>query len=162
MDNVKGADAQMKRRTVVKGAAWAAPVVTLGVAAPMAAASPPPVFPELDDANDNWCKHSNQKIYHVGLIWNNTLACDTTVSIVSINIYPFSGGGPVPVNGVPDSFLIPEGSTTSRYYHSIEWGTIANGTATVQYKYTDCSGTATGVLTVNLEADELPPCKNVP
>lgn len=157
MGSVNGDGLQMKRRTVVKGAAWAAPVVTMGAAAPLNAASPPPVAPELTDGG--FCKHSSDNIYHIGVVWNNTLNCQTTVTITSIVIRPNSE---TDVNVVinPPTFTV-EGKGTGGYvYHSEDSPTMANGTATVTYTYTDCDNNEVDAQ-VPLSVDTLPPCKGI-
>lgn len=159
MDHVKGADASMKRRTVVKGAAWAAPVVTMGVAAPIAAATPPPVIPTLDP--NGFCKHpGNPKRYHIGISWENTLTCDTTVTVTNITVTPTSGQ--VVTFPALGSFTVSAGTTTTQVYDSNLTTNSANGTVNVQYTYTDCS---TPPVTVTeaaaLTAPDLPPCQQL-
>lgn len=155
MDSVNGGDIQMKRRTVVKGAAWAAPVVTMGVAAPMAAASPPPVFPEL--TQDGSCKHSNwtKQGYHIGLTWTNTLDDTTTVTVTSIVVTPESET-PVSFSGY-NSFDVDSGDTKNFYYDSCETPNMANGSAVVQYTYTVDGEVVVGEVPLTIL--DLPPCQ---
>lgn len=150
----------ISRRTVAKGAAWTAPVILGGVAAPALAASPPPVFPELNVAGT--CKHSNlppdAQRYHIGVTWNNTLECETTVTVSSIAVSPNSGTG-VNFTGLPDSFDVGPGDTDNRHYDSLPTPNMANGTVIIQYTYTDCDGnTVSG--NVPLTVDSLPPCQS--
>ena len=158
MDHVVKSDQQMRRRTVVKGAAWAAPVVTMGVAAPSLAASPPPVNPTL--TSRGFCKHpGNQPTspsrYHLGITWNNGLPCETTITITSITLTPFSGQ-PVSFEGL-SPVTVPRYDSVGRTYDSVETTNSSNGTVTVSYKYTTCEG-KTVAASVPLSADSLPPC----
>ena len=156
MDNVNGGDGQMKRRTVVKGAAWAAPVVTMGVAAPMAAASPPPVAPSVGDGS---CKHTEGvKRYHIELEFSNSMSCDTDVVITNFVVNPFSGQD-VPFSDPPvdTQFTIPAEGSLSWEYDSDVVGNIANGTVDVTYTYTDCQGEVVSEF-VSINVSSLPPC----
>lgn len=156
MDHVVRSDQQMRRRTVVKGAAWAAPVATLGVAAPSLAASPPPVNPTL--SSRGFCKHpGNPSRYHLGIDWNNGLPCETTITITSIVLSP-SSGQPVTFTGLTP-VVVDRYDTESRTYDSLETENSANGTVTVSYTYTTCdSPSQTVTASVPLSADSLPPC----
>lgn len=160
MDTSRGDGVELRRRSVVKGAAWAAPVVSLGVAAPLSAASPPPVAPTLDAGGT--CKHSNEppqsQRYHVAVVWENTLDCETTVTITSITVAPNSGTG-VGFTGIPSPFTVSGSGTVSHYYDSLPTPNMANGTATVTYTYTDCGGNGVAE-TVPLTFSSLPPCQS--
>lgn len=156
MDHVEGSDQQMRRRTVVKGAAWAAPVVTLGVAAPSLAASPPPVAPSLGGTS---CKHTEGvKRYHVELVFKNGLNCPTTVHISKFVVIANSGQE-VTFSDYPPvtDFQIPRYSQLSWVYDSDVMGNISQGNVQVVYTYTDCDGNVqNGDVTLNV--GELPPC----
>lgn len=150
----------ISRRTVAKGAAWTAPVILGGVAAPAFAASLPPVFPALNPGGT--CKHSNLppsgQRYHVGVTWKNTLSCDTTVTVTAISVVPNSGTG-VSFAGLPTNFTVVSGDTANRYYDSLPTPNMANGTATVTYTYTDCNGDPQNGQ-VPLTIDTLNPCQS--
>ncbi len=156
MDNVKGANAAMKRRTVVKGAAWAAPVITMGVAAPIAAATPPPVAPSI---GQNSCKHTKGvKRYHIELIFTNSLSCSTNVVIQSFVVNPFSGQD-VPFTDPPvdTEFTLAANDSMSWEYDSDVVGNMANGTVDVTYTYTDCRGEVVAE-SQSINVSSLPPC----
>lgn len=133
----------ISRRTVAKGAAWTAPVILGGAAAPAYASSPslPPVFPEL--AVKGTCKHASNDVYHVGVVWKNTQTCippkGTTVKVTSIVAIPNSGTG-IDFLGLPHQFDVAAGSTANAVYHSEPAPNMANGDATITYTYTDCDG----------------------
>ncbi|MGN7248240.1 hypothetical protein ACTHQ1_10985 [Janibacter anophelis] len=150
----------ISRRTVAKGAAWTAPVILGGVTAPALAASPPPVFPVLNVSGT--CKHSNlppnAQRYHIGVTWNNTLQCETTVTVTSISVFPNSGTG-VNFTALPDSFDVGAGETDNRHYDSNPTPNMANGTVRILYTFTDCDGnTVDG--NVPLTVDTLNPCQS--
>ena len=156
MDHVVKSDQQMRRRTVVKGAAWAAPVVTMGVAAPSLAASPPPVNPTL--TSEGFCKHpGNPSRYHLGITWNNGLPCETTITITSIKLTAFSEQ-PVSFEGL-SPVTVPRYDSVGRTYDSVETDNSSNGTAYVNYTFTDCEG-ATIESTVPLTIVGLNPCQS--
>lgn len=156
MNNIVGSEPQqMRRRTVVKGAAWAAPVVTLGVAAPAMAASPPPVNPELGGES---CKHTKGvKRYHVQLIFNNGLNCSTTVNISKFVVIANSGQEVTFTPAPETTFTIDRYSQKSWIYDSDVMGNISQGNVQVVYTYTDCEGgTHDGDVIMNVA--QLPPC----
>lgn len=157
MNNIVGSEPQqLRRRTVVKGAAWAAPVVTMGVAAPSLAATPPPVAPSVGQGS---CKHTKgTNRYHIELIFSNSMDCETTVNISSFVVQPFSDQ-PVYFNDDPiqTNFDLPANGSLSWEYDSDVTGNIANGTVDVVYTYTDCTG-AVVEETQSIAIPTLPPC----
>lgn len=155
----QGSTTPVSRRTVAKGAAWAAPVILGGAAAPAYASSPPPVAPELDP--QAFCKHPGEpKRYHVGVIWQNTLPCETTVTITAIQLTPNASGEPPVTFPGSTTFSVSANSTTTQVYDSNLTEASSNGTVTVQYTYTDCSGTVV-TETASLSAASLPPCQQL-
>lgn len=145
----------ISRRTVAKGAAWTAPVVTLGVAAPMAAASPPPVNPTLGAES---CKHTEGvKRYHVQLVFKNGLNCATNV-VMSKFVVISNSGQTVTFTPPPlMSFSIPRYSELSWTYDSDEMGNISQGNVQVVYTYTDCDGQVVSE-DQTISVGQLPPC----
>ena len=155
-NQVSGGEQGVKRRTLVKGAAWAAPVVTFAAAAPMAAASPPPVAPTVGDDS---CKHTEGvKRYHIELIFSNSLNCATDVTITSFVVDPNSGTD-VPFSDPPvdTQFTIPAKDSLSWEYDSDVVGNIANGEVDITYTYTDCQGNVVAE-SVSINVSSLPPC----
>lgn len=154
MDHVVESDQRMRRRTVVKGAAWAAPVITLGVAAPSLAATPPPVAPSVGQGS---CKHtSGVKRYHIELIFTNNLSCDSKVKITSFVVTPNSGQS-VPFSGLETDFTLEGNSSRSWVYDSEVVGNMANGTVDVTYTYTNCDGDVVDE-SQSINVSSLPPC----
>ena len=145
----------ISRRTIAKGAAWAAPAITLGVAAPSLAASPPPVGPSVGDDS---CKHTKSiNRYHIELIFTNNLACKTNVVITSFVVNPNSGQD-VPFDGIDYDFEINAKDSMSWVYDSQVVGNMANGTVDVVYTYTNCRGEKVDE-TQSINVSSLPPCE---
>lgn len=156
MDSAASQSAQMKRRTIVKGAAWAAPAITVGVAAPQSAASPPPVAPSIGNSS---CKHTKSvSRYHIELIFTNSLNCSSTVNITSFVVNPFSGQDvPFTEPPVETNFTLSAKGSRNWTYDSDVVGNMANGTVDVTYTYTNCQGqTVSEFQSINVSS--LPPC----
>ncbi|MGE9808299.1 hypothetical protein [Janibacter sp. G1551] len=155
-NQVSGGEQGVKRRTLVKGAAWAAPVVTFAAAAPMAAASPPPVAPSVGNGS---CKHSPDSRYHIELVFSNSLSCATDVTITYFVVDP-SSGQDVPFTDPPvdTEFTIPANDSLSWVYDSDVVGNMANGEVDLTYTYTDCQGKVVAEST-SINVDSLNPCK---
>ncbi|WP_427383671.1 hypothetical protein [Janibacter sp. G56] len=155
-NQISGGEQGVKRRTLVKGAAWAAPVVTFAAAAPMAAASPPPVAPSVGDDS---CKHTKGvKRYHIELEFSNSLNCATDVHIVSFVVDPNSGSDVSFTSPAVDTdFTIPAKGSLSWEYDSDEVGNIANGEVDITYTYTDCQGNVVAER-VSINVSSLEPC----
>lgn len=155
MDTSRGNAVGLRRRSVVKGAAWAAPVVTLGVAAPLAAASPAEVVPSLGGGS---CKFNDKgsKHYHVELVFSNGLNQATTVSISSLVVTTASGQN-VSFPSLVRRFDVSARGSTSFEYDSSPVQNLANGSARITYTYTDGGGQAVGPESASLGLS-LPPC----
>ncbi|QUY63661.1 hypothetical protein [Gulosibacter molinativorax] len=70
----------VSRRTLMKGAAWAVPVIAVASASPAFAASPDsPVDPSA--VPGTFCQHSNAKQYHGVFRFNNTVGVPVTVTL---------------------------------------------------------------------------------
>jgi hypothetical protein len=139
--DTKASGLRPTRRTVVKGAAWAVPVITVASAAPAAAASPP-VDPEFIGT---FCKHpGNPKWYHVNMKWTNldpnysvTVTLNTlTVGAETRQAY-FEGDTLPPPNqdqttGVKD-LTIPVGEARCVYVDAGLFPNSANGGAVLTF-----------------------------
>ncbi|SMC50484.1 hypothetical protein [Janibacter indicus] len=149
-DSTQGAE-PLGRRSVVKGAAWTAPIVTLGVAAPATAASAQPITP---DASWSCRPHKEGWTYTVRLTLSNGLRCGVNVSIRTFQVRingrtVVSGGGTVFVSAGKSSTLTFAGGTTNAR---------GQGALTLTYSYRDCGG-ATRAETRNLTLSPLGHCQ---
>lgn len=117
------------RRTIAQGAAWAVPVIAVGAAVPMSAASVPPITVELDA--DLSCKFPGKSDdcfpYGYRLAFRINSNVDITLAISQVSapggtkVTILDGGGTVSVlGGVEKIVVVTIGSTDS-----------ANGTAVV-------------------------------
>lgn len=109
----------VRRRTLVRGAAWTAPAVAVAAAAPMAAASPQPCIPELEICGEytgSACKHpGNPKYYHFTFCFTNDGVNDALVDFTKMIINdvetPFTPANPTNQNPVrtiiPSSVVVP-------------------------------------------------------
>lgn len=125
----------MRRRTLVTGAAWAAPVVTLGAAAPAEAASPSPI-----SASVSWtCTpgRKDQWTYTVSLTLTNGLGCGTSVRVSSLKV---SVGGSLVVSG-SRVVQVPPGQSRTVSFGSQPTRRSGVGTGSLTYSYRDCGGT---------------------
>lgn len=149
----------ISRRSVAKGVAWSVPVVTLATAAPAMAVSEAPVAPSVGEGS---CKHSNEKRYHIELVFTNSLNCSTTVTVTSFTVTPNSGKPVSFSSSTTPTFTLTRrgtaGSSTTLVYDSDEVDAISQGTATVTYTYTDCSGKVVST-TQSINVPNLNPCK---
>lgn len=138
------------RRTIVKGAAWAVPAVTIASAAPVMASSPQPcVGIACVDLTGQACKHPGEpKWYHFEVcITNSSLTEDVTVTFDYMIVNGVTGTqtSPTGITVAPDTTVCT--SVDSGLYDD-----SANGLATLYFSVDGVQGSAsTGV-------NDLPPC----
>ena len=149
------------RRSMMKGMAWAAPAMTMAVAAPALAASspidPPPVMAVLN--TNASCKVTGGiHKYRLVLTFTNS-GSDAMVKMTSVSVAPNSGS-PVtfPVSDEAP-FSLPVGGEEVVTYESVKADDMANGTATATFEYEDATGVVQTV-TQEFAVPSLPPCKN--
>ena len=149
------------RRSMMKGMAWAAPAMTMAVAAPALAASPPigppPVMAVL---NTNASCKVTGGIHKYRLVFTFTNSgSDAMVKMTSVSVTPNSGS-PVtfPVSDEAP-FSLPAGGEEVATYESDKAGNMANGTAVATFEYEDAMGVVQTV-TQEFAVPSLPPCKN--
>ena len=149
------------RRSMMKGMAWAAPAMTMAVAAPALAASspidPPPVMAVL---NTNASCKVIRGIHKYRLVFTFTNSgSDAMVKMTSVSVAPNSGS-PVtfPVSDEAP-FSLPVGGEEVVTYESVKADDMANGTATATFEYEDATGVVQTV-TQEFAVPSLPPCKN--
>lgn len=132
--NVSEGQGTMRRRTVVKGAAWAAPVVTLGTAAPAEAASPAPIASTV-----SWTCAKAQRgswRYTISLSLSNGLQCGTSVRVSTFKV---SVRGHVIVSG-SRVIEVPAGQSRTVSFTSQTTQQSGPGTGAFTYTYRDCGG----------------------
>ena len=146
---------------MMKGMAWAAPAMTMAVAAPALAASspidPPPVMAVL---NTNASCKVTRGIHKYRLVFTFTNSgSDAMVKMTSVSVAPNSGS-PVtfPVSDEAP-FSLPVGGEEVVTYESVKADDMANGTATATFEYEDATGVVQTV-TQEFAVPSLPPCKN--
>lgn len=140
-ENTRESEGAMRRRTVVKGAAWAAPVITVGAAAPAEAASAPAeaARPAPITSSVSWtCKEAwgNSWRYTVSLTFSNGLRDATFVRVANFKV---SVGGRVVVSG-SSTINVPAGESRTVYFTSDPTRQSGTGTGAVTYTYRDCAG----------------------
>lgn len=148
----------VRRRAVVKGAAWATPAVMVAAAAPTAAASAP-IVPSFTPGT--FCKHpGNPKYYHAVFCFRNTTLSPITVTLGTLSVGTTVRNAFVSVGGasVP-SFVVPASTTKCMYVDAGLFGTSANGGAVLSFSYPFGSTTLTGTIEGGTIADtNLNPC----
>lgn len=142
----------VSRRTVVRGAAWAAPAIMIASAAPAIAASPGPVVPS---GSGSACKHpGNPKWYHFTFCFENTSAASITVTLDHMTVNGLLPEDPQPI--IPTSIVVPAGQKVCKYVDSGLWGNSANGQAILYFNYS--SGGQQYSNSISTNANDLPPC----
>lgn len=149
---------RVRRRAVVKGAAWATPAVMVAAAAPTAAASAP-IIPSF--TTGTFCKHpGNPKYYHGVFCFRNTTLSAITVTLGNMTVGATVKPAFVSLStGISSSFSVPANSTRCMYVDGGKFGTSENGTAIVDFSYP--SGTTTISDTIQggtVAGDNLNPC----
>jgi hypothetical protein len=149
---------RVRRRAVVKGAAWATPAVIVAAAAPTAAASAP-IIPSFTPGT--FCKHpGNPKYYHAVFCFRNTTLSPITVSlgVMTINSESFQANVSIG-NAFATSFVVDGGQTRCVYVDAGEFSSSANGAAILNFSYPFGTGTNTGSVSGGTVADaNLNPC----
>lgn len=145
----------VSRRTVVKGAAWAVPAITVASAVPAYASSAPIEITGVSIS----CKHPGnagtfEKAYHIEFTFKNTsdeAVTFTLPGLVSIagspassqqSCVPTSGD---PTAGAPLYVTVPAGTTQVWVVHYYS-NNSANGDIIFTYSYASALGTYTGTL----------------
>ncbi|NUO91089.1 MAG: hypothetical protein HOQ18_09755 [Dermatophilaceae bacterium] len=125
---------KVRRRAVVKGAAWATPAVMVAAAAPTAAASAP-IVPSFEPGT--FCKHSGKpKYYHAVFCFKNTTLSPITVSLGNLVINDVGMQANVSEGGhFATSFTVAAGLSRCMYVDAGEFSDSANGTATLFFTY---------------------------
>lgn len=152
---------RVRRRAVVKGAAWATPAVMVAAAAPTAAASAP-IIPSFTPGT--FCKHpGNPKYYHAVFCFKNTTLAPITVTLGQMVINTESLQGRVSIsNAFATSFVVNASSTRCMYVDAGEFSNSANGSAVLNFSYPFGGSTLTGSIAGGTIADSsLPPCKQI-
>lgn len=134
-DHMTAREVTPRRRAVVRGAAWAAPTIVLGAAAPAEASSPPPLA-----ATASWsCAPGGPKgswRYRVTVTLTSGLACTTVVRIQSAQLRV--GGHKILDHSM--SMSVPGKGSTSQGINSDVTSSSGQGVMTLTYSYRDCAG----------------------
>ncbi|PKW25820.1 hypothetical protein [Phycicoccus duodecadis] len=148
-------DRLTSRRTLTTVAAWAVPVIAVGVAAPMAAASSGVVF----TFDGEGCKYPGQSVagkeFGYKLEFQVTSSVATTVTFLSVSAPNYPDAQVIeagPNGGGSTTISIPAGTSTVYVIFAadlqVSKGNSANGTATFSYSTgTGGTGTITGDVT---------------
>ncbi|MHA3837617.1 hypothetical protein ACXR8F_18005 [Terrabacter sp. AAH1] len=148
----------VRRRAVVKGAAWATPAVMVAAAAPTAAASAP-IVPSFTPGT--FCKHPGEpKYYHAVFCFHNTTQSAIVVTLGTLTVGSTSKPATVSVNGSQtNSFTVTAGQNLCLYVDAGLFSTSANGGAVLTFSYPFGGTTQTGSISGGTIVDaNLNPC----
>lgn len=156
MTNYKSTARGTSRRSIVKGAAWAAPVVAISTIAPAYATSPDEPIDVVLGAGS--CKQTaGSKRYQLELHFENKSGYDIEYVVTSLTVTPNSGST-ITFTLDGERKFIAEGGTDTDTFVSDRSGDLANGTAAITYIAYDTDGNETPVETT-VSITDLPPCK---
>ncbi|WP_461050971.1 hypothetical protein [Terrabacter koreensis] len=148
----------VRRRAVVKGAAWATPAVMVAAAAPTAAASAP-IIPSFTPGT--FCKHPGEpKYYHAVFCFQNTTLSPIVVTLGTLSVGSTSKPAFVSVNGAQtNSFTVGAKTNICMYVDAGLFDNSANGGAILTFSYPFGGTTQTGSISGGTIADtNLNPC----
>jgi hypothetical protein len=149
---------RVRRRAVVKGAAWATPAVMVAAAAPTAAASAP-IIPSFTPGT--FCKHPGEpKYYHAVFCFQNTTLAPITVTLGTLSVGATAKPAFVSVGGAQtNSFVVNASSSRCMYVDAGLFSTSANGGAVLTFSYPFGGSTQNGSISGGTIADtNLNPC----
>ena len=124
----------VRRRAIVKGAAWATPAVMVAAAAPTAAASPV-IVPTFSPGT--FCKHpGNPKFYHLVICFENNSASIVPVTLDTLAIGATVKPAFVSIGGAQtQSFTVAAGQSRCLYVDAGTYDNSANGAAVLEFSY---------------------------
>jgi len=148
---------RVRRRAIVKGAAWATPAVMVAAAAPTAAASAP-IIPSFTPGT--FCKHpGNPKYYHAVFCFKNTTAAAITVTLGTLTIGTLVRNAITSSAGLSPSFTVAANTTRCMYVDAGLYPNSANGGATLTFSYPFGTGTISDSISGGTIVDSnLNPC----